>query len=79
MTSLSKVRSFFFEFSQNIKKTGLTSEEFVYKLMKEKQIAVVPGINYGEAGEGFIRISYVTTEEKINYLLESLNDFIQKL
>ena len=63
----------------NIKKTGLTSEEFVYKLMEEKQIAVVPGINYGEAGEGFIRISYVTTEEKINYLLESLNDFIQKL
>ncbi|WP_118790049.1 pyridoxal phosphate-dependent aminotransferase [Haemophilus haemolyticus] len=63
----------------NIKKTGLTSEEFVYKLMEEKQIAVVPGTNYGEAGEGFIRISYVTTEEKINYLLESLNDFIQKL
>ena len=62
----------------NIKKTGLTSEEFVYKLIREKHIVVVPGTNYGKAGEGFIRISYATTEQKINHLINALNEFMKQ-
>ena len=42
----------------NISSTGLTSEEFVTRLLYEKKVAVVPGTAFGEGGEGFIRCSY---------------------
>lgn len=62
----------------NIKKSGLSSEEFVYKLIQEKQIVVVPGTNYGQAGEGFIRISYATTKDRINYFINEFSEFMKQ-
>lgn len=41
----------------SIKQTGLTSEEFCSRLLEEKGVAALPGTNFGEAGEGFIRIA----------------------
>jgi len=32
----------------NIKSTGLKSEEFAYALLEKEQVAVVPGITYGD-------------------------------
>ncbi len=49
----------------DIKKTGLTSEEFAYKLLDEKHIAVVPGNAFNKAGEGYIRIACTLSEEKL--------------
>ena len=49
----------------NIAKTGLTSEEFAYKLLEEKHIAVVPGNAFNKAGEGYIRIACTLSEEKL--------------
>lgn len=49
----------------DIKKTGLSSEEFAYKLLEEKQIAVVPGNAFNKAGEGYIRIACTLSEEKL--------------
>ncbi len=41
----------------DIKETGLSSEEFCYRLLDEKHIAVVPGNAFNRAGEGYIRIA----------------------
>ncbi len=49
----------------DIKKTKLTSEEFAYKLLEEKHIAVVPGNAFNKAGEGYIRIACTLSEEKL--------------
>ncbi len=49
----------------DIKETGLSSEEFCYRLLDEKHIAVVPGNAFNKAGEGFIRIACTVGTEKL--------------
>lgn len=63
----------------NIKETGLNSEEFAYKLLEKKQVAVVPGITYGDCCEGYIRIAYTINEEKICEGLKRIEEFIKDL
>lgn len=41
----------------NIKETGLNSTEFCDLLLKEAHIVAIPGIAFGECGEGFIRLA----------------------
>jgi aminotransferase len=56
--------------------TGLTSEEFAFRLLNEAQVAAVPGQVFGLGGEGFLRCSYATS---VNQLLEALTRFDQFL
>ena len=49
----------------NIKETGLTSEEFAERLLEEGHVALSPGSAFGPSGEGFVRMSYATSIEKI--------------
>lgn len=63
----------------NITKTGMTSEEFAVELLKKTGVVVVPGSGFGEAGEGFIRISYATSEEKIKEGLKRIKNFVNGL
>lgn len=53
----------------SIKSTGMTSDEFCEKLLREKKLAVIPGTAFGASGEGFVRISY---SYSINHLTEAL-------
>ena len=39
----------------NISRTGLSSQEFSVRLLREKSVAVVPGPAFGPSGEGFVR------------------------
>ena len=63
----------------NIGKFGLTSEAFCEKLLYEHKCAIVPGIAFGAAGEGFARISYAYSVKHINQALERMEAFIQTL
>ena len=63
----------------NIGKFGLTSEEFCEKLLYEHKCAIVPGIAFGAAGEGFARISYAYSVKHINQALERMEAFIKTL
>ena len=49
----------------NIQKTGIDSETFANELLQEKHVGVVPGNGFGQSGEGFIRLSYATSIDKI--------------
>lgn len=62
----------------NIKKTGMSSEEFALRLLQEERVVVIPGNGFGEAGEGFIRISYATSEEMIEEGLRRIAKFLMK-
>jgi aspartate/methionine/tyrosine aminotransferase len=44
---------------------GQTSEEFVHKLLYEKDIFIAPGTIFGSNGEGYVRFSLCISEEKI--------------
>jgi len=61
----------------SIKRTGLTSNEFCTKLLDEQNVAVVPGDAFGQSGEGFVRISYAYSIEKINAALERIEQFMK--
>ena len=63
----------------NINKTKLTSEEFAYKLLDEKHIAVVPGNAFNRAGEGYIRIACTLSEEKLVAAAKEIVDFADNL
>lgn len=62
-----------------IKSTGLTSEEFSTRLVKEKRVAVVPGTAFGECGEGYIRVSYAQSLKNIKIALKRIAEFLEEL
>ncbi len=63
----------------SIKKFGLSSEDFSMKLLNEEKLVVVPGTAFGDAGEGFIRISYAYSIESLTEAFKRLKRFISKL
>ncbi len=63
----------------NIGKFGLSSEEFCERLLYEHRCAIVPGVAFGAAGEGFARISYAYSVKHINQALERIEAFIRTL
>ena len=62
----------------SIQSTGLTSEQFCEELLKDQNVAVVPGNAFGESEEGFVRISYAYSVENISNALEKIDNFIKK-
>jgi len=60
----------------NIKSTNLSSYDFCLKLVKEAKVVVIPGIAFGEKGEGFIRISYAYSIEEIKEALIRIEKFM---
>ncbi len=63
----------------DIKNTGMSSEDFAYKLLDEKHIAVVPGNAFNKAGEGYIRIACTLSEEKLVAAAKEIVDFSDNL
>ncbi|MBR7180923.1 MAG: aminotransferase class I/II-fold pyridoxal phosphate-dependent enzyme [Kiritimatiellae bacterium] len=49
----------------DVRSAGLSSEEFAMKLLKEHKVACVPGVAFGPCGEGFVRMSYATSLDKL--------------
>ena len=62
----------------SIKSTGMTSREFAEGLLKEENVAVVPGSAFGPGGEGYVRACYATAEEQIVGALKRIKRFTAK-
>lgn len=63
----------------NISSTKLSSEDFCERLLKQKQVAVIPGNAFGDCGEGFVRISYSFSLKHIIEAMNRMEEFIQEL
>ncbi len=63
----------------NISKFGMTSDEFATKLLEKEKVAVVPGTAFGDSGEGFVRISYAYSLERLKEALSRIEHFISTL
>jgi len=63
----------------NIKKTGMTSEEVADYLLNDAGVAVLPGTNFGEHGEGYIRLCYATSKQNIIEGIERIKKSINSL
>ena len=62
-----------------IKEFGMTSDEFATRFLAEEKVAVVPGTAFGDSGEGFLRISYAYSLEKLKVAIGRLERFVNKL
>jgi aminotransferase len=60
----------------SVQGTGLSSEEFAERLLKEQKVAVVPGSVFGPSGEGFLRCSYATSREELIEALDRMETFL---
>jgi aminotransferase len=62
-----------------ITSTGLTSQEFSMRLLREKRVAVVPGTAFGPSGEGHVRCSYATGLDQIKIAMTRIAEFCAEL
>ena len=62
-----------------IKEFNMTSEEFAFALLDAENLAVVPGTAFGDCGEGFLRISYAYSIEKLKIAMGRMERFINGL
>ena len=60
----------------DIRKTGLSSDEFCERLLVEEKVLVVPGTAFGECGEGFVRATYATSTEKLIEAINRIGKFV---
>ena len=63
----------------DIRKFGLSSDEFCNRLLYEHKCAIVPGPAFGEGGEGFARISYAYSIKHITEALRRIEQFVNTL
>ena len=63
----------------DISETGMRSEEFAIKLLEEEQVALVPGITYGQSCDYFVRIAFTLDEGKIHEGIKRISSFVNKL
>lgn len=63
----------------DVRKTGLSDDEFCFRLLEEEHVAIVPGNSFGSAGVGFARISCATSYEILEKALERIEHFVKNL
>ncbi len=63
----------------SIESTGLSSEVFAERLLREHKVAAVPGNVFGKGGEGFIRCSYATSVSQLTEAIDRIGHFVHKL
>ena len=52
------------------------SLEFSKQLLTEAEVAVAPGVGYGEDGEGFVRIAMVENEQRLRQAARNIRRFL---
>ena len=62
----------------SIKNSGMNSEDFCEKLLKEEKVAVVPENAFGNCGEGYIRCCYAASVANIEEAIERMGRFLAR-
>ena len=59
----------------SIQISGLTSSEFCEQLLREKEVAIIPGSAFGASGEGYARISYAYSVDHLQTAMKRIREF----
>ena len=62
----------------SIQISGLSSEEFCERLLKEKEVAIIPGSAFGACGDGYARISYAYSVDHLQTAMHRIRTFLQE-
>jgi aspartate/methionine/tyrosine aminotransferase len=60
----------------NVSRTGFGSAELQARLLAEEGVALLSGTSFGALGEGYLRLSYATSEEQIEEALFRVKRFL---
>lgn len=60
----------------SIQLSGLTSSEFCEQLLREKEVAIIPGSAFGASGEGYARISYAYSVDHLQTAMKRIREFL---
>jgi aminotransferase len=63
----------------DITSTGLSSEEFAQRLLKEEHVACVPGDAFGPSGAGYLRCSYANSLENVQEAVRRIARFAERV
>ncbi|HYE97155.1 MAG TPA: aminotransferase class I/II-fold pyridoxal phosphate-dependent enzyme [Rubricoccaceae bacterium] len=63
----------------DIRSTGLSSEEFAQRLLREEHVACVPGDAFGPSGAGYLRCSYATSLENVEEAVRRITRFVERV
>ena len=63
----------------NVKKLGIGSKQLANYLLEEAGVATLSGTDFGEYGEGYLRLSYATSQDSIKKALERIEKAVAKL
>lgn len=63
----------------NVKRLKMKSTEVVKLFLKKAKVLTVPGTEFGQYGEGYIRMSYATAYEKIEEALNRIEKVVREL
>lgn len=63
----------------NITGTGMSSDALADHILEQAGVALLPGSAFGKYGEGYLRLSYATSMDKIQQGLEKINTVINSL
>lgn len=63
----------------NITKTGFDSKTFAEKLLKEAKVVTVPGVAFGEHGEGHLRLSFATDIDNVSEAVTRIDEYCAKI
>lgn len=63
----------------NIKRYTNDSLSFCNDLLEKAMVAATPGIDFGDGGEGFIRLSYATSIERMEEGLKRIDRYLKSL
>lgn len=61
------------------KAAGMNSKDLCMDILKKTGVVTVPGSGFGRGGEGFIRITYATSDENIKRGLARIQDYTKKM
>jgi aminotransferase len=60
----------------SVKSTSLDSKTFATGLLESENVAAVPGVAFGNCGEGFLRCCFATSFEQIEQAIERMARFV---
>jgi len=63
----------------NVKGVGMNCKQLANYLLNEAGVATLPGTDFGKYGEGYLRLSYATSQENIKKALERINTAIARI
>jgi len=73
-----KPKGAFYAFA-NVSSFKLSSQEFATMLLQKAKVATIPGSAFGSSGEGYLRISFATSQGSIVEGLDRIRKFVDVL